>query len=206
MTVSVTNREVMDVILDNNAARMTEILEAFDLTNDGTPPHFSSANRPIASIMLSFASAMSFRNNLDSDLAKELIERTAMTVDIFVFAQLVVTVAGFETDNFDIIPEKIRTALKKNDYADGIACAIEELDNDAFVALLAFLLTKDVERTNVKFNLPIMRYIYANETISEGLLFAYMGLSLRDADEKPSDLRSALGVLGGLALLDALTN
>ena len=203
--MKLSNEEVMNAILNNDTARAAEMLEGFDLTKDGTPPHFTSADKDLVSTMLSFASAMSYRDDLDSGLAEELIERTAMTVNIFPFVRLVAATAEIETDNFDVIPEEIRTALYKNDYTDKIAYAVEKLDDDAFAALLAFLLTGEIERTHVKFNLPIMRHIHAKETIPEDLMLAYMGLCPRETiDEHFGGLHDALGALGGLTLLDAL--
>ena len=203
--MKVSNEEVMNAILNNDTTRAAEMLEGFDLTKDGTPPHFTSVDKDLVLTMLSFASVMSYRDDLDSGLAEELIERTAMTVNIFSFVRLVVAVAEIETDDFDVIPKKIRAALRKNDYTDQIARAIEDLDDDAFAALLAFVVTRGIEQLHVKFNLPIMRHIHAEETIPEYLMFAYMGLCPRETiDEHFSDLHDALGALGGLSLLGEL--
>lgn len=203
--MKVSKKEVQDAILNNNTARVTEMLERFNLTKDGTPPHFTSADKELVSTMLSFASAMSYRDDLDSGLAEELIERTAMTVNIFPFVRLVVAVAEIETDDFDVIPEEIRTALRKNDYTDQIARAIEDLDDDTFEAFLAYYITGEIEKSHVKFSLPVIRHIYNDEVIPADLLFAFMASNLRKTiDEHFGGLHGTLGALGGLTLLDAL--
>ena len=200
------SKEVMNAILNNDTGRAAEMLEGFDLLKDGTPPHFTSAGKRLVSTMLGAASVAAWHENLDEDLAHELIERTAMTVNIFQFLQLVMAAAEIkQIDDFSVIPEEIRTALSKNDYTDKIAYAIEKLDDEAFEALIAFIMTGEIERTHVKFNLPIMRHIYAEETIPADLMFAYMGLCPRQTiDEHFSGLHDALGALGGIGLLGAL--
>lgn len=204
--MKVSRGEVVDAILTNNTTRVTEMLEGFDLLKDGTPPHFTSADKDLVTTMLSFASAMLYRGNLDDSLAEELVERTAMTVNIFPFLKLVMTTAGIEQiDDPSVIPEEIRVALSREDYTDKIARTIEELDDETFGALIAFIMTDKVEQLHVKFNLPIMRHIYAEGTIPTDLMFAYMGLCPRQTVDEPlGNFRDAVGVLGGLGLLDIL--
>ena len=200
--------ELMNVILNNDTTSAAEILEAFNITKDGIPYPFTCADKDVVSTMLGLASGMSYRNDLDGDLAEELIEHTAMTVDTFSFVRLVVVASKIKTDDFSAIPEEIRTALLRSDYTDKIAYEIEKLDDDAFAALLAFLLTGKVEGMHAKFNLPIIRRIHAEETIPEDLMLAYMGLCSRETIDKRQHgiLRDTLSVLGGLTLLDALTS
>ena len=201
-------KEVMNAILNNDTGRAAEMLEEFDLLKDGTPPpHFTSADKNLVADMLGAASVAAWHKDLNEDLAHELIERTAMTVNIFPFLQLVMAAAEIkQIDDFSVIPEEIRTALSKNDYTDKIAYAIEKLDDEAFEALITFIMTDEIERTHVKFNLPIMRHIYAEETIPADLMFAYMGLCPRQTiDQHFSGLHDDdLGALGGLGLFCAL--
>lgn len=201
--MELSNEEIINAILDNDTARVAEMLEEFDLIKDNVP-YLTPSNKHLASTMLSFASAMSYRSDLDSGLAEELIERTAMTVNIFSFMRLVVTVEGIKTNDFDIIPEEIRTTLCKNDYTNKIAQAIEKLDDDAFAALLAFLLTGKIKCIHVKFGLSIIRHIYAKGKIPKSLIFAYMGLCQRETFGEHFGLNNAIGALGGLTLLDSL--
>ena len=199
--------EIVNAILNNDTTRAVEILEEFDLLKDGTLPHFTSTDKELVTTMLSFASAMDWHDDLANDLAEELIERTAMTVNIFPFLRLVMAAAKIkQIDDFSVIPEEIRTALSKNDYTDKIAYAIEKLDDETFKALIAFIMTSEVKRTCVKFNLPIIRHIYAKETIPADLMLAYMGLCPRQTiDEFCRKFHdAALVALGGPDLLDAL--
>ena len=198
-------KEVMNAILNNDTGRAAEMLEGFDLLKDGTPPHFTSADKHLVSTMLGAASVAAWHEDLDEDLAYELIERTAMTVDIFPFLRLVVAGAEIENEDFDTIPENIRTALRRNDYTDQIARAIEDLDDDTFEAFLAYYITGEIETSHVKFNLPVIRHIYSDEVIPADLLFAFMASNLRETiDEHFGGLHDALGALGGLGLFGAL--
>ena len=152
--------------------------------------------------MLSAASAMSWHDNLDDDLAHELIERTAMTVNIFSFLRLVVIGGGIEREDFDTIPEQIRAALRKNDYTDQIARAIEDLDADVLKTLLNYFISGEVETSHVKFNLPVIRRIYSDEIIPANLMFAFMASNSRDTIDE--HFGSAMDAIGGLGLLGVL--
>ena len=189
------NKEVMDAILNNDTTRAAEMLEGFGLTKDGSHLKFTFVDRALVLTMLGFASVMSYHDKLNSDLAKELIERTAMTVNIFPFARLVIATAGIETDDFNIIPEEIRIALLKDNYTDKVTHAIEKLDDDAFAALLV-LLTTEFEQVDAKINLPIIRRIYAKKTIPENLILAYMGLCARQTVEEIEHLPIAAVMIG----------
>ena len=179
--MKISNKDIFDAILNNDTAKAAEMLEEFDLTKDGTPPpHFTSADRQVVSTILSAASAMSWHDNLDDDLAHELIERTAMTVNIFPFLRLVVIGGEIEREDFDTIPEKIRAALRKNDYTDQIARAIEDLDADVLKTLLNYFISGEVETSHVKFSLPVIRRIYSDEIIPADLMFAFMASNSRD--------------------------
>ena len=102
--MKVSEREAIAAILNSDKARVVGMLEGFNLTKDDIPL-FTSGSRGLVSTMLSFASTMSYRDALDGGLAEELIERTAMTVNVFRFVRLVVAAAGNETDDFGAIPE-----------------------------------------------------------------------------------------------------
>lgn len=200
--MKISDKDIFDAILNNDTAKAAEMLEGFDLTKDGTPPHFTSADRRVVSTMLSAASAMSWHDNLDDDLAHELIERTAMTVNIFPFLRLVVIGGEIEREDFDTIPEKIRAALRKNDYTDQIARAIEDLDADVLKTLLNYFISGEVETSHVKFNLPVIRRIYSDEIIPANLMFAFMASNSRDTIDE--HFGSAMDAIGGLGLLGAL--
>ena len=199
-------KDVMKAILDNDTDRAAEMLEGFDLRKDCTIPHFTSADKGLVSTMLGAALVAASHKNLAEDLAHELIERTAMTVDIFQFLRLVVAYAEIENKDFDAIPENIRTALRRDDYTDQIASAIEDLDDCIFKALLAYYLTEEVKTSYVKFNLPVIRHIYNDEVIPANLLFAFMASSLRETiDEHFGGLRlhGAFGALDDSGLFGA---
>ena len=200
--MEISNKDIFDAILNNDTAKAAEMLEGFDLTKDDIAPFFTSDDRQIVSIMLSAASVMSRHNNLDDDLAHELIERTATTVNIFPFLRLVVIGGEIEREDFDTIPEKIRAALRKNDYTDQIARAIEDLDADVLKTLLNYFISEEVKSSHIKFNLPVIRRIYSDEIIPADLMFALMASNLRDTVDE--HFGSAMSTIGGLDLLGVL--
>lgn len=200
--MSFTRKEVREAILGNDTDRVAEILEEFELLKDGTPPSFTSGDKDLVSEMLNFASIAAWHEKLSEELAEELIERTAMTVDIFSFLRLVVAGAEILDGGFDDIPQNIRKALCRNDYTDKIARAIDNLDDKTFRTLLAYLGTGAIEIIHVKFNLPIIRRIYNDKTIPADLMFAFMSSNLRDTIDERFD--GVLGIIGDLGMLGAL--
>lgn len=176
--------EVIEAVLANNTSRVVEMLEEFNLPKDGTLPHFTSGQKELASVMLSFASIKSWHDDLAEDLAHELIERTAIIVHVFNLLRLVVTDAEIKITESDYakIPNKLRAALLKNDYKPKLAGIIEELDEDVFKILIAYIVSCDeVETLSINFSLPIVRYLYIHEIIPNDLLLAFMAISLYDA-------------------------
>ena len=172
--------EIADAIVSNQTKKVTEILDSLDLRKDGIPPCLTNASKEVSTTMLSFASVSAWQEALDDELAEELIERTAMAVNIFPFLRLVATAADVGPVNFNAIPKSLKRALRENDYSDKIARLIEDLDNITFETLITYILSGKIERTHVKFNLPIIRNIYFNELIPTHLLFAFMGLCPRE--------------------------
>ena len=195
--MELSRKEIIDTIRENDTARAVEMLEAFMLTK---PPRvLTPGSKKLALTMLGAASAMSYRGALYNSLAEELIERTAATVELFRFISYVIIAAEIKTDKFgiDTIPEEIRKALREGICTDEIANAIEKLDKSTFAAMLVYIMTDEVKCLSVEFNLPIIRYIYTEETISQDLLFAYMGLCFHELTDNPYTI---LGISGGIPM------
>lgn len=201
--MELSRKEIIDTIRENDTARAVEMLEAFMLTK---PPRvLAPESKKLALTMLGAASAMSYHGALYNSLAEELIERTAATVELFRFISYVIIAAEIKTDKFgiDTIPEEIRTALHEGICTDEIANAIEKLDKSTFAAMLAYIMTDEVKRLSVEFNLPIIRYIYTEETIPQDLLFAYMGLCFLELPDNPCAI---FGISGGIPTFGGAIN
>ena len=198
-------QDVVDAILKNDTARVTEMLEEFDLTKDGIP-HFNSINKSLASHALIVASAAAYRDGLTENLTKELIERTAKIIDLFDFLRLAVLAGEIGTTNFDIIPPAIRTALEKNIYSDELAHDIENLSYDSFKALLSFIPSDEIEMLDIRLGLPILRRIYADRIVLTHLMLAYMAICLRETVEDKIAAKIAEGSVEPLDTLDAIFN
>ena len=201
--MKVSLEEVTEAILSNDTARVAEMMEGFHLTKDGNPPRFTAASKDFANLVLGLASATSYHDSLSRDLAEELIERTAMTVNIFPFLWLVVAGAKIEAEGFEVIPAKVLLALLMDGYSDEIAHAIDALDDEAFKTLLVFIAEGKIEASSIKFNLPILRRIHKEEIIPEDLMLAYMGLCPRET-LCSGCVQDTLGALGGIILLEDL--
>ena len=205
--MKISRKEIINAILENDTARVAEILEAFGLRKDGSLPVFTSADKKLVTTMLGFASAkdLNLSEGLSDDLAEELIERTAMTVDIFEFMKLIMIAVDVDIVDYNDIPNDIREALVKNKYSDEIARAIESpIDDYALKALIDFIATGQVEEIHIKFNLPIIRRVYGSGWVTQDEILAFMGLCLRETvEEHFDDLQGVLSVLGGLDILEA---
>lgn len=179
--------DVFRAVEDNDVANVVKILEMFGFKKDGTNPHFTYECRDIMTLLLSAASAVaagSDSGHLDYGMANELVERTSKAVNIFKFLKLVATAMRFESDNYDIIPDPVRSALSKNDPSYVVERAIDDLSPDAFEAMISLLLSEGFEQLNVRFAPPIIRYIYENQVLSDDLMFAFMAACPRRTVEE----------------------
>lgn len=185
------------IILDGDAAAMKMMFDSVGLAENGET-HYSKDGWECAADVLGFASAASYSNPLPEDLFEAIIDRTAVTVNTFLFADSVVVAAGIGTDNFSLIPEDIQTALREGHYTDKVGKAIEGLDNNAFAALLSFILKGKINALSAKFNLPIIRRMHAAEerVIPENLMLAYMATSVRKP-ESSRPFAAVIDVSGG---------
>ena len=198
--MNVTKEIIRNAITTNDIQTVSNIFEEFELGTD-TRPCFTSGDKECVSTILNCASAMCYRGELDHELIAEIINHTAMTVDIFPFLQLVILAAKIENNDFNAIPKAIRSILEKNKYVKDIAHEIESLDDDAFEALLASLI--DINKTkglDVLYAVPIIRHIYERGILSVDILFSYMACSLRDTLDE--HLRKAItpNLVGGIMI------
>ena len=178
--MNVTREIIRNAITANDIQTVSNIFDEFELRTD-TRPCFTSGDKECVSTILSCASAMCYRGELDHELIAEIINHTAMTVDIFPFLRLVILAAKIENNDFNAIPKAIRSILKKNKYVKDIAHKIESLDDEAFFALLTFLIDADrITELDVLYSVPIIRHIYERGILSVDILFSYMACSLRD--------------------------
>ena len=164
------------------------------------PPHFILSNKKLATDVLSFASVAGHNGVLSEEMAHEIIARTAMAIDIFDFLRLVDSCGleqGKEWD-FNVIPKKIRKAFMKNEYEEEIANEIDDLSEDEFKALISFIISR-VTELSVEFSVPIIHRVYEDEILNATLMFAYLGLALRN----PPDIGPLLlGTMLAGSLLD----
>ena len=179
----ITDKEIMDLVLSNNTARITEVLDEFGLSKDGSFSVFTPNNKKLMQITLSTATIAAWRNELDAELARKLIEHTARAVSIFTFMRFVAACLKIDAKKYDYgaIPEEIRKAINENKYSDEIASAIENLDDGIFDVLVAFLSSYELESIGIDFSLPIILHIHDRGLIPMHLLFAGMGLCSRDS-------------------------
>lgn len=188
------NREKLEnAITGNDVAAIRKVFDEAGLAKSGKSC-YSHSGQKCAFDALSFASAASYTNPISEDLFKEIVDRTAMVVDVFRVAEAVAVAARIGTDDFSLIPEDIQTALRENHYTDKVGEAIEGLNDNAFAALLSSITTGDVNCLNVKFNPPIIRRMYA--AIPEYLLLAYMAMFLTKPETRKSF--TLVDISGGL--------
>ena len=109
--------EIKSVIMGNDVTSATGILELIHLRETAKPDMFTSESEYVTESMSLFASTVACHDGFDDALAKELIDRTATTVDIFSFIESFIIAAKIENTNLDAIPEKICTALRPYNYS-----------------------------------------------------------------------------------------
>lgn len=177
------NNEIREAVLENDAAAVAEIFDKFGIFGNGIPPQISAGTRDVANVALSFASAAEWRGGLNNNVRNQIINRTAMMVDIFRLLGLVATGAGIRTEycneeDYDDVPTEILEALLWDGYDEEIAAKIDKLEIEAFEALIAFFVNGEVTNPDAKFNLPIIWYIHKNRMVVDELLFAFMAICI----------------------------
>lgn len=178
--MEITREEIRKAVLGNDTKRLAEILEEFGV-HKYKSYRFLPPQKTVVVDVLSAASAAGYAGVLSKEMAHELIARFAMSVNIFDFLKLVDLCALNQNAEWDFraIPRKIRKALMKSDYSVEIAHEIEDLDEDAFEALVAFIVNQ-LDELIPEFSIPIIHRVYEDEFLSDTMIFAYMGLVLRD--------------------------
>lgn len=137
---------------------------------------FQQPNQALVSAMLSIAA---HQEKLDPCFSCVLIEGTAELVDSFVFLRTITYILDIEPEDIDEsdvedVLEDIKEALSSGLYDEQINIAIEELDENAFEALILFIIN-DVESLDVRYNTSIISHIYHLGMVSDKDLFSTMG-------------------------------
>ena len=101
----ISKKAVIEAVKNNRTKDVSEVLEEFGLFKEAPPLPYSATAMNLATTILSVASAMAHRESLSDELAQEIINRTARTVDLFSFVQLVVEAADVDVNiTNDAIP------------------------------------------------------------------------------------------------------
>ena len=174
-------REVMDAAFNNNKQDTSTTLDVLKLFKEESCPNFTSTHKEMTSLILSSVSASAYRGILDKEFALEIIDRTAMMVELYPFIHLVVMAADIHAKNPEIIPETVRKALWHNQYTPWVKHAIEDMSVDALKCLLVCYDTGMIKKSKLLFTPPIIRRIYEDEIVPDYLVFAFMASNLRMA-------------------------
>ncbi|MBQ3464829.1 hypothetical protein IJH15_01240 [Candidatus Saccharibacteria bacterium] len=198
-------KKAMDIIFRGDVPNAVEMFEAFGLKRDGAPPGLLDSDaRSLVQTTLACASSQSRNGKLSDDLANDIIERMAMTVNIFGFLSIVQNEAESEVNKFGKIPKTIRDSLCHNSYSDEIASVIKGLSEKQFESLISFIASGIIKECNVRFNLPIIRRIYEQEMIPRNAVLSYMGLFQRETVEVVENRSSRMS--GPFLALEDLLN
>ena len=201
--MEISKNDVYNAMSANDTARVADILEEFELFKEPVNTPFSMSQRELAQFVLSIASVMAWRDSLAEDLAEEILERTAITVDIFNFSLPFLAAAdiGRARHNFYAIPKDVFAAMADDNYSDAVANTIENMSREAFEAMLVGLVEKD--GYDVRFNLPIFRFICGSDIIPQHLVFSLMASSMRTAHDEFMPRLPFLDALFGLGRYEA---
>lgn len=169
----ISKKAVIEAVRNNRTEDVSEVLEEFGLFKEAPPLPYSATAMSLVTTILSVASAMAQRESLSDELAQEIIDRTARTVDLFPFIQLVVEAADVDVNiTNDAIPAMVRTGLLENDVI--VADMVMSLDDREFEAVLSLLTSDKIERLNIDFSPVLINRVCAGGLLPLSLLLAYM--------------------------------
>lgn len=195
LAVKYSRKEVTKAFENNDVALVAKMLEDFGISKgDDARSRMNPCVQDLVLSMLKLAAAAVWRDELSEEMANELIERLSPLLNIFDFIHPMAR--SVKAENYDLIPADIKESLVENVYSDQIAGKIEELDKEAFEALLPFMVS-ELERINRNYCLPITRGCLKHEIVPRSAFFTFMGCSFYEPENTTSGFTGMMAGLSG---------
>ena len=174
-----TDKTIEQLIAENNCKEIEKMLEEVELF-EYKSNYTTMSNHLIATLVLSYASVCERQGKLSEELAEIIIARTASSVDIFKFLRTLIVYSGIEVSKYEHIelPPELLYDLLNDKMNDSASDRILELDEAGFYSLAAMIIGGKVKELSRKFSIPVIQYIYFNDTMPLEDLLIYMAANL----------------------------
>jgi len=174
-----TDKTIEQLIAENNCKEIEKMFDEVQLY-EYTSNYTTMSNHLIATLVLNYASVCERRGKLSEELAEIIIARTASSVDIFKFLRTLIVYSGIEVSEYEHIelPPELLYDLLNDKMNDSVSDRILELDEASFYSLAAMIIGGKVKELNHGFSIPVIQYIYFNDTMPLEDLLIYMAANL----------------------------
>ena len=174
-----TDKSIEQLIIENNCKEIEKMFEEVQLY-EYTSNYTTMSNHLIATLVLNYASVCERRGKLSEELAEIIIARTASSVDIFKFLRTLIVYSGIEVSKYEHIelPPELLYDLLNDKMNDSASDRILELDEASFYSLAVMIVGGKVKELNHGFSIPVIQYVYYNDTMPLEDLLIYMAANL----------------------------
>lgn len=194
-----TSEEIGAIIMGDDIDAIKEIMENNLLEYNGRPRPLTFGGYDIEKSLLSYASVLAGQGRLSKRIATLFVDNLSVDVDVFLFIGLLKLSTEHGEVKEPFFPSEIKDIIINNEPNDELSGRIAVLKPEQFFSLCEFINGYNVEKMNVAFTVPIIRYAYNNNLVSLEKLFSFMAGAIR----KPNAMAvSALDIIG--QVLDGL--
>ena len=212
--VGFTGEEIVAAVMGNDIDALKAMIEGFELKRTFEPRQLTIEGLKVSSSLLNLASVFAGRSMFSQESATLLIDNLSMDVNVFLFLQvLAIYLHREKREDEPYVSKEIMAILEKNEPSDELAGRIAMMNENEFLSLCDYLISDKMEKLNITFTPPLVRFVYTHQMMPLTLLFAYMASTLRLPAPKieianVGDLVGQLldGIFGGLEAPDGETS
>ena len=212
--VGFTGEEIVAAVMGNDIDALKAMIEGFELKRTFEPRQLTIEGWKVSSSLLNLASVFAGRSMLSQETATLLIDNLSMDVNVFMFLQvLAIYLHREKREDEPYVSKEIMAILEKNEPNDELAGRIAMMNENEFLSLCDYLISDKMEKLNITFTPPLVRFVYTHQMMPLTLLFAYMASTLRLPAPKieianVGDIVGQLldGIFGGLEAPDGETS
>ena len=212
--VGFTGEEIVAAVMGNDIDALKAMIEGFELKRTFEPRQLTIEGWKVSSSLLNLASVFAGRSMLSQETATLLIDNLSMDVNVFLFLQvLAIYLHREKREDEPYVSKEIMAILEKNEPNDELAGRIAMMNENEFLSLCDYLISDKMEKLNITFTPPLVRFVYTHQMMPLTLLFAYMASTLRLPAPKieianVGDIVGQLldGIFGGLEAPDGETS
>ena len=178
--VGFTGEEIIAAVMGNDIEALKAMIEGFELKRTFEPRQLTIEGWKVSTSLLNLASAYAGRSMLSQETATLFIDNLSMDVNAFLFLQVFnIYLHRDKREDDPYVSNEILAILEKNEANDEFAGRVAMMNENEFLSLCDYLVSDKMEKLNITFTPPLIRFIYTHQMMPLTLLFAYMASNLR---------------------------